>query len=327
MRSAPLSFSANTSPVLGLPTQKPVFGQRGVFLNAGPQSDALHFGAKPVDKDIMRLVLEGPPRPDAAGKMLAAAFAQWPKGQEARFLMTPGAFIETDWPGDYTGHAGWETDPKDLKPLMQRAEDAANAVLTPAIRKAAKGKARYITLGVDVTTDRKMRGPHAELVGVYDVKQDKILGWTGKSYPLAVQEGTLSHVTDVGSHFFNLDGERVMILGCHDLNMFSPRAYANQSEGGDRRLRTEAMREAAEAFQPTVVLQHPHGTDTPNIWVMAWRSIEREFPGLKAWASAIGFYNFNAPEGKSRASLERTLRLTQNGPEQVGNLVLQTRDY
>lgn len=28
-------------------------------------------------------------------------------------------------------------------------------------------------------------------------------------------------------------------------------------------------------FRPTVMLQHPHSTDTPNIWRMPWESLAR----------------------------------------------------
>ncbi len=307
------------------PTRHPQGGRLPRFAAA----DRVTFSARGprVDVEIMRLVLEGPPKPRAAHALLQEAFARWPQGRTARFLITPGAFIEATWPGQWQGTPGWDARPEELQPLVRVAEHAARQVLTPSIRAAARGKVRYLTLAVDVTTDQKMKGPHAELVGVYDVTRDRFAGWTGKSYPLAVQEDSLVHVTDTASHLLELDGERVMVLGCHDLNMFSPRAYANQAEGSRRRERTEAMRAKAQAFGPTIILQHPHGTDTPNIWLLAWRAIEKQFPDLKAWASAIGFYNFLNPTGSTRASLEKTLRQTQSGNGGVENLVIDTRQF
>lgn len=303
--------------------------RRNRVLPASVPAGRVTFSGKapPVNVDVMRLVLVGPPRPQSAQAMLKAAFDRWPEGRTARFLITPGAFIEVPWPADWPGIRGWDARPEERKPLEALAEQAARRVLGPEICRAARGRVRYITLGVDLTTPAKMKGPHAELVGVYDVEKDRFAGWTGKSYPLATQEQSLVQVTDTASHLMTLDGERVLVLGCHDLNMFSPRAYANQTEGSRRRQRTEAMRADAEDFSPTLILQHPHGTDTPNIWLMAWRAIEKRFPNLKAWASAIGFYNFMNPEGETRSSLEKTLRQTQSANGRVENLVIETRFF
>lgn len=291
--------------------------------------DAVHFSAASQKRslDVMRLVLSGPPRPQAAQALLRDALAQWPENTQAKFLITPGAFIEAPWPSEWQGRRGWESDAEAVASLMKAAERVARTVLSPAIHQAARGKVKYLTLGVDLTTERKMKGPHVELVGVYDVQHDRFAGWTGKSYPLATQENTLVQVTDLGSHLLELDGERVLLLGCHDLNMFSPRAHANQKPGSERRKRSDAMRDLAGNFSPTIVLQHPHGTDTPNIWRAAWKSVERMFPDVHTWASAIGFYNFLNPDGKTRASLERTLKQTQSDETHVDNLVLDTRHY
>jgi len=70
------------------------------------------------------------------------------------------------------------------------------------------------------------------------------------------------------------------------------------------------MRRVAKTFNPTVVLQHPHSTDTPNIWALSWAELRRQFPGLKAWASGIAYHN---DPGRPRAPLERVLMRTRGG--------------
>jgi len=87
-----------------------------------------------------------------------------------------------------------------------------------------------------------------------------------------------------------LAGERVLILGCHDLNMFSARAIANQRPDGARRQRCDLMAGLVRHFKPTVVLQHPHSTDTPNIWRMPWACLARDYPSVRCYASGIGYY-------------------------------------
>jgi hypothetical protein len=67
------------------------------------------------------------------------------------------------------------------------------------------------------------------------------------------------------------------------------------------------MRHLARAFRPTVVLQHPHSTDSPNIWRTAWAGLHRELPGVMAWASGIGYYR---RDGARRGSLREVLAAT-----------------
>ena len=118
--------------------------------------------------------------------------------------------------------------------------------------------------------------------------------------------------------------ERVLILGCHDLNLFSPRARANQSPDGLRRARCDEMERKVARFRPTVVLQHPHSTDTPNIWRMPWLSLAREVPSIRVWASGIGYHRFGS---KPRATLAKVLDRTKSAPEDVRDIVVSARAY
>jgi hypothetical protein len=99
----------------------------------------------------------------------------------------------------------------------------------------------------------------------------------------------------------------VLVLGCHDLNMFSARARANQNPNGVRRRRCDAMAKATARFRPTVVLQHPHSTDTPNIWRMPWSCLARDYPTVRVYASGIGYFAWSgSPRGSLRDVLDGT---------------------
>ena len=59
-------------------------------------------------------------------------------------------------------------------------------------------------------------------------------------------------------------------------------------------------------FEPTIILHHPHSTDSPRIWTTAW-SGAREFlpksdPRRHVWASGIGYYNDDG-DGETRGAL------------------------
>ncbi len=100
--------------------------------------------------------------------------------------------------------------------------------------------------------------------------------------------------------------------------MFSPRAWANQSEGSARRERCEEMVQLVRRFDPTVVLQHPHQTDTPRIWSVGWSGLTGSAASallgarssVRAWASGIAYYNADGP---CRAELTNVLRSTEGG--------------
>jgi len=264
---------------------------------------------------IGRVVVNGETTDDPAvaeAMLLEVLNERWPKDRHVRFLTTPGGFIRSGWPRGWSGLTAWESRPKDVASLIPAAERVLNRVVTKRVRVAAKGKADVLTIGVDLSADPEPE--QAEFVAVVDVRAGTLVRWTGKSYPTSGQEQTLVQVADLDTHLLQIAGERVLVLGCHDLNMFSPRGRANQTPQGLRRKRCDEMVAKVRRFRPTVVLQHPHTTDTPNIWRMPWLSLQAAFPSVKSWASAIGYHNWN---GRPRAPLERVLRLTQSGEDCV----------
>jgi hypothetical protein len=110
----------------------------------------------------------------------------------------------------------------------------------------------------------------------------------------------------------------VLVLGCHDLNMFSPRVRARVIKGGERWQRCERMREVVRQFRPTLVLHHPHATDTWRTWRMPWLSLAKDHPQVTDWVSGICYYRGGQPP---RASLDDVLTRTTSAPQSTLDLV------
>ena len=287
---------------------------------------------------VVRIVVKGCPTAMSRGTnvlrahdMLLQALAddRWPGN--AMFVVTPGGFVVVPFPDRWEGERGWASRTRDFQALVPHARTAVEKVLTPRVLDAARGRAGFLMLGVDLNDgsgkrkmDRKPRGAHAELVAIVDVERGEPVHWTGKSYPADWQERTLVPETDLRSHLFRCGQERVLVLGCHDLNMFSARACANMKTGSPRHRRSRRMRELAGDFRPTIILHHPHSTDTPRIWATAW-SGAREFLPEKhgehhIWASGIGYYN---GDGKPRGQLRDVLRATRCCEEQIVDICVK----
>jgi hypothetical protein len=277
----------------------------------------------PTEFLIGRVVVVGPPpmaAPFAEELLLYALGPYWPEGALVQFLITPGGFLRAPWPANWTGTSGWGSRHQDFSPLAIAAEKELFKALTPQVFEAAAHRTRFLTVAVDLFAGKTFDDPHAELVALVDVAKRKVLRWTGKSYPVAKQERGLVQETDLRSHVIKVDKEQLLILGCHDLNMFSARAYKNQATGSFRRNRTQDMRGVAQKHPPTLVIQHPHLTDSPRVWSTAWGSLQQIFPNVKAWASGICFYN---PKGE-RAALDAVLAGTRSASNDVLDIIVYT---
>jgi hypothetical protein len=273
---------------------------------------------------IARVVVDGPPPRDAllAEELLHMALAHgWPDGARSKFLITPGGFMLAPWPVSWKGRTSWNSQHQDLAPILEAAEEELWKALTHRVLKLAAQRTRVLSVSVDLFKGSTFAEPHAELVALVDVAQRKVVGWTGKSYPVAGQERGLVQVSNLESHLIEVADERVLVLGCHDLNMFSARAYANQVAGSPRRNRTADMLTRTRKFAPTLVLQHPHLTDSPRIWSTAWGSLRKSLPSVSAWASGICFYR-GGP--KERADLNAVLTGTRSAPEDVLDILVRT---
>lgn|GEM_PF-1368557 len=291
-------------PALPAMAEVPVEARRSARTKALPSAQRI---SHPKGIQVVRLVTKGsPPKESARASqlLLQALGRKWPTDAVVPFMLTPGGFLSGSFPTNYSGNFAWDSRPKDLDPLIREAERIVRQTLSQEVLAAAPRRVKYLTLGVDLV---RADDAIVELVAVIDCDSGRVIRWTGKSYPTGWQEQDLVQVVDLSSHFIELAGERVMVLGCHDLNMFSNRGRANQNEGGLRRQRCDAMRARAKAFRPTLVLQHPHSTDTPNIWAMPWACLQKYLPSVRTFASGIAFFN---PEGARRAELDVVLRRT-----------------
>ncbi len=164
--------------------------------------------------------------------------------------------------------------------------------------------ADYFTIGIDGYNP--INKQKIELVGVYDLKNESVIRWTGKFYPTEQQKNDLIKMIDLNSHFMELNNQKVVILGCHDLNVYSPRGQAAANPEGWRRKISDRFKKLCREFNPDIILQHPHSTDSPNIWNAAWRSLNKEIPSLKHFASGINYSNKKGVRAKLDAVLQRT---------------------
>jgi hypothetical protein len=271
------------------------------------RAKAMRAGSQ--EPSIARVIVRGVPGNTARGERLLLEVLQhrWPDGLRVKFLVTPGGFVTASFPARWAGGVGWGSSRADLEVLKTHAKKTLARTVTDRVVRAARGKVDVFTVGIDLLRDD--RPEHAELVAVYDLSSRHVF-WTGKSYPTSSQERHLVQVTDLNTHILRLAGERVLVLGCHDLNMFSPRAWANQGKHGLRRQRSSKMRGLARGFKPTIVLQHPHTTDHPGIWQTSWVGVLRDLPKVKSWASGIGYHRWGR---RPRRPLGDVLAATHGG--------------
>lgn len=217
---------------------------------------------------IARLAVRGrPPASWASARdLLTDGLCQWPSGVRAKFLLLPGGFASVPWPRSWSGCTGWDSDVNDFEILKRHIEPCIAALVSTRVRRAARGNAHAIVFGIDAGPDANT-GALAELAVVYNLANST---WhvTGKSFPRGDQRRVV-RIPDLTSHFVEALDERVLVLGCHDLNIFSPRGRSQQRPDGRLAALRREMDREIKRFAPTVALQLPHGTDTPRTWI--WR--------------------------------------------------------
>lgn len=225
-------------------------------------------------------------------------------------IQTAGGYITLylDFKGCPTGE---DSTPKDFYRITAEAED----VLRLSIAKVAdncKSKADFVTLGVDVIDENDTEA-HAELVATYDFNEKRFLHWTGKTYPLASQAKTLLYCMDLESHLQEISGYKVVVLGCHDLNMFSPRTRANVNQTSYKGRTIKKFNNLASKYAPYAVLQHPHFTDSPRIWTTGWTGVRRFLPTVNVYSSGIHYENMNGDPVREQ-NIGKVLNNLKRGP-------------
>lgn len=259
---------------------------------------------------IARITLRDPRdnSPKGAEAVILRAFTdEWPRGTRAEMTITPGGLAFVRHEGVWAGSRGWETIPGDFQAAVHRAVPYLRKILTNRVWKAARQRTRWLTIGIDQDWGPEDLWPraHAELVAIVDVEREEVVGWTGKSFPVLNQQRDLIQAP-LDSHFVTLGRRRVVVLGCHDLSMYNARGYANQDPAGTRRKRCDKFRRMCRQFSPTIVVQHPHSTDSPNIWRTAWAGLRDDLPTVQCWASGIYY------KRKARGKFADVLRSTRS---------------
>ncbi len=277
------------------------------------QQNQIPFRMDP-ESFLARIIIAGnwKNKPEYAKRLLEKIYESWPKGTKTKFIITCGGFINFNWPREISKkEIGDSKNPNEevVNYLIKKAEEIIKAILTPELWSKLELITDYLTIGIDSIQRRKKDGavdgksPHIELVCTIDLKKHKFY-WTGKFYPVVSQENGLVRISDLGTHFLDLDVGKVMVLGCHDLNVFNPRSIKN-SKGWRKKL-NEKFRELARKEKPEIVLHHPHVTTTKRTWLNAFACMKKEIPSVKFYAGA-GMYN------QGRESLFSVLKYTKCG--------------
>ena len=249
-----------------------------------------------------------------AKKVLENVYGSWPKGKKVKFLMTCGGFIQFEWPKKVSYEdIGDNKKPKAeaVNALVEEGEKCAREVISNGLGDRLSEITDYITLGIDSykdkisTTQNYISELHIELVFAINLRDNHVY-WTGKSYPTSAQQEGLVRITDLKKHFFHLnDVGKVMMLGCHDLTIFNPRA---KNSKGWRKSTDKEFKALAIIEKPEVVLHHPHTTVKKRTWLNSWSNLTRILPSVKKYAGAGRYFE----PGRKRDNLDDVLGSTKS---------------
>ena len=271
---------------------------------------------KDINPKMARIVIAGrwDGKVSKASSVLNDIYNNWQNKQKVNFLITCGAFLNFEWP-DNLDKAENNKFPerKTLEQLEKIAIERCNELFDNNLIKKMRECTDYITIGIDSfktkisTSQTSIRQPHVEMVLLLELATKKIFV-TGKSYPTAGQEDGLFRYDDINTHFINTKHGKVMLLGCHDLNVFSPRGEATTKKEWRRKVR-RSFYELLKKEKPNIVLHHPHTTDSSKIWTSAWNELYRTSQNEIKYISAGRYYH---PDG-ARSSIEQVLNKTKSG--------------
>lgn len=271
------------------------------------------------DAAMARIVIDGAwsGDPTLARRLLFDVCAQWPAGTHVRCISTCGAFLTFPWPAQFPRQrVNRSPEPEAIEELATIAEQTCRELLSGDLRSKLQQHADYVTLGVDSYKDNPLKtwnsnaAQHCELVCVVDLRTAAI-HVTGKSYPTSEQEGGLLRITDLTSHFVDLGNERTVVLGCHDLNMFSRRSDANA--GAWRMKVKNEFKRLMKTNAPSWVLHHPHTAVKRSTWREGWNGLMALHKGHLAYLGT-GAYSRSDPGWNERDDPDDVLRATARGP-------------
>jgi hypothetical protein len=253
--------------------------------------------------------------PNKAKALLEDICVKWPNGRKVRFLITCGGFVQFDWPKSISRRdVGDNKNPNEeaVNALIVEAKNCASLVLGGGLSDKLRQFTDYVTLGIDSskekisTTQNYIGQLHVELVFLIDLRTNDFY-WTGKSYPTSSQQNGLVRISNLKTHFFDLDVGNIMVLGCHDLAVFNPRS---KNAKGWREQVNKNFKELANIKQPTCVLHHPHTTVKRRTWLNAWNCLIKTIPSAKHCAGA-GRYHEPDRDQSEWDSLDEVLTSTK----------------
>jgi transposase InsO family protein len=286
----------------------------------------LEFRA-PATPQLARIVIDGAwdGHIDLARAVLLDVHAKWPQGEHVTAIATCGAFVRFEWPRAVpTQQDNRYPDQAAVRELDRAARPYCQQLLSDGLREKLAQHADYITIGIDTkkskisTTQNYISEDHAELVYVADLRSDA-LHFTGKSYPTTSQQKGLVRITDLETHFTDLNGQSALILGCHDLTIFNPRSNAKAKSW--RRDVKQEFKAIASRRQPVIVLHHPHTTVKRMTWRHAWEELRRNLPSVRSYLGT-GCYSIRDPKnGFNRDDLDAVLRST--GSSDVMDIIVK----
>jgi hypothetical protein len=268
---------------------------------------------------LSRIIIAGEWDGDSnkARALLKDVCAKWPKDKKAKFLMTCGGFVQFDWPKSVSRvDVGDNKNPNEgaVNALVAEAENCARFVLREGLSAELREFTDYITFGIDSskekisTTQNYISLLHVELVFLIDLRHNDFY-WTGKSYPTSSQQNGLVRISDLKTHFLDLDIANVMLLGCHDLTIFNPRS---KNAKGWREHVNKSFKELANTEQSTCVLHHPHTTVKRQTWLNAWNCLTKTIPSVTHFAGAGRYHEPDRAQSKWD-SLDEVLTSTKRG--------------
>ena len=272
---------------------------------------------------IARLVVHGAKKDKAVSRDTFTRFIEKFVEEEFNkrhyeFVLTYGGFLMFEFPADLCDNLKLEEiERKRISSLQDIASNEVDSFfksLLPEVYQKLRTIADFFFVGIDGYNSGN-DNQRVELIAVYDLKNETIIRWTGKFYPTEGQKRTLIKVNDLNSHFIELNNQKVLILGCHDLNVYHPRGQAVATPDGFRRLLADKFKRKCKKFSPEVVLQHPHKTDSPRIWLQSWKALESHLPSVAHYASGVYFANYmnDTSENIPRATITDVLEMTKKG--------------
>jgi hypothetical protein len=235
----------------------------------------------------------------------------WPQNKKVDCLITCGAFLSFDWPQPLTDVGNNKYPSKEsLDLLTDLAIKHCKLLIDEDLRKRLSKCTDYLTIGIDSYKSKislsnvSIRQLHVEMVTLLDLKTNKYF-LTGKSYPTPGQENGLVRFQDLKTHFVDLTIGKVLILGCHDLNVFSPRGKVTTKKEWRKQIR-ESLYSLIQKENPTIVLHHPHTTDSSRIWTPSWNELIRVAPNIERFISAGRYFNTNSTRSRIEDVLLKT---------------------